>query len=98
MYPLHAIKFSTSAPTFLTRSMTSLKSWLPPWAKAARSSISIRAENVFGARQKASLEDGIRNMAAWVKDHGCRESKIFEDIEIPKNLPPSWASVARVRV
>jgi UDP-glucose 4-epimerase len=57
-----------------------------------------RAENVFGARQKASLEDGIRNMAAWVKDHGCRESKVFEDIEIPKNLPPSWASVARVRV
>jgi UDP-glucose 4-epimerase len=56
------------------------------------------AESVFGARQKVSLEDGIRNMAVWVKDHGSRESSIFEDIEIPKNLPPSWASVARVRV
>src|SRR5258708_32786776 len=30
-----------------------------------------RAENVFGARQKASLEDGMRNMAALLKDHGC---------------------------
>ena len=57
-----------------------------------------RAETVFGARRKESLQDGIRTMAAWVKDHGSRESNIFEDIEIPKNLPPSWASVARVRV
>jgi hypothetical protein len=56
------------------------------------------AESVFGARQKVSLEDGIRNMSTWVKDHGSRESSIFEDIEIPRNLPPSWASVARVRV
>jgi hypothetical protein len=37
-------------------------------------------------------------MAAWVREHGARESSIFEDIEIAKNLPPSWASVARVRV
>jgi UDP-glucose 4-epimerase len=57
-----------------------------------------RAENVFGAREKVSLEDGINGMAAWVKDHGSRESSVFEDIEIPRNLPPSWASVARVRV
>jgi UDP-glucose 4-epimerase len=57
-----------------------------------------RAEAVFGMRHKESLQDGIQGMAAWVKDHGSRESNIFEDIEIPKNLPPSWASVARVRV
>ena len=57
-----------------------------------------RAESVFGARRKVSLEEGIHNMAAWVKDYGSRESSIFEDIEISKNLPPSWASVARVRV
>jgi UDP-glucose 4-epimerase len=57
-----------------------------------------RAESVFGARRKEPLEDGIRTMAAWVKDHGSRESSVFEDVEIPKNLPPSWASVARVRV
>jgi UDP-glucose 4-epimerase len=57
-----------------------------------------RAESVFGSRPKVSLEEGIQSMAAWVRDHGSRESSIFEDIEIPKNLPPSWASVARVRV
>jgi UDP-glucose 4-epimerase len=57
-----------------------------------------RAEAVFGARRNEPLQDGIQTMAAWVKDHGSRESSVFEDIEIPKNLPPSWASVARVRV
>jgi len=57
-----------------------------------------RAESAFGKRQKVSLEDGIQSMAAWVKDHGSRESSIFDDIEIPRNLPPSWARVARVRV
>ena len=57
-----------------------------------------RAEAVFGAQRKVSLQDGIQTMADWVRDHGSRESSIFEDIEIPKNLPPSWASVARVRV
>jgi UDP-glucose 4-epimerase len=56
------------------------------------------AEAVFGTRRKVSLQDGIQTMADWVRDHGSRESSIFEDIEIPKNLPPSWASVARVRV
>jgi UDP-glucose 4-epimerase len=57
-----------------------------------------RAESIFGARRKVPLQDGIRTMAAWVREHGSRESSIFDDIEIPKNLPPSWASVARVRV
>jgi UDP-glucose 4-epimerase len=57
-----------------------------------------RAENVFGTRNKVPLEEGIHSMTAWVKDHGSRESNVFEDIEIPKNLPPSWASVAKVRV
>lgn len=57
-----------------------------------------RAETVFGARRKVPLQYGIQSMADWVRDHGSRESSVFEEIEIPKNLPPSWASVARVRV
>lgn len=56
------------------------------------------AESVFGSRPKVSLEEGIKSMAAWVREHGARESSVFEEIEIAKNLPPSWASVARVRV
>lgn len=56
-----------------------------------------RAEHVFGKRPKKSLESGIRAMAEWVKAHGARESSVFEDIEIAKNMPPSWARVARAR-
>jgi UDP-glucose 4-epimerase len=56
-----------------------------------------RAEKVFGPRNKISLEAGIRAMAEWVREHGARESSVFENIEIAKNLPKSWASVARVR-
>jgi len=56
-----------------------------------------RAERVFGARKKTSLEAGITAMAAWVETHGARESNVFEEIEIAKNMPPSWASVARAR-
>ena len=54
-----------------------------------------KADRVFGGRPKTSLEDGIRAMAAWVKQHGARTSGVFEGIEIEKNLPPSWAAAAR---
>ena len=39
-----------------------------------------------------SLEEGIRRMAKWVQQHGARESSVFDNIEIPKNLPPSLAA------
>ena len=55
------------------------------------------AEAVFGRREKVSLETGIRSMTQWVKEYGSRESNIFDDIEIPKNMPPSWASVTLAR-
>jgi UDP-glucose 4-epimerase len=55
------------------------------------------AEAVFGRAEKVPLEVGIRTMARWVQEHGSRESCIFEEIEIPKNMPPSWASVTLVR-
>jgi UDP-glucose 4-epimerase len=54
-----------------------------------------KAQRVFGAGKKTTLEDGIRRMAQWVKAHGTREPSIFENIEILKNLPPSWASVVK---
>jgi UDP-glucose 4-epimerase len=50
-----------------------------------------KAEKVFGLRTKVSLEAGIGAMAAWVKEHGARKSSIFEDIEVTRNMPPSWA-------
>jgi len=56
-----------------------------------------RAERVFGKSAKKSLESGIHAMAEWVKAHGARESNVFENIEILKNMPSSWARVARAR-
>jgi UDP-glucose 4-epimerase len=56
-----------------------------------------KAERVFGTRKIKSLQDGIAAMAAWVRKHGARESNVFEGIEIQKNMPASWAKVARVK-
>lgn len=57
-----------------------------------------KAEAVFGKQEKTSLEVGIRSMAEWVQKHGARESSVFEEIEVTKNMPPSWAKVAQVGV
>lgn len=53
-----------------------------------------KAERVFGKREKTPLEAGIGAMAEWVRKHGARESSVFENIEVRRNLPPSWAGVA----
>jgi len=53
-----------------------------------------KAERVFGIRGKTPLADGVRAMAAWVREHGTRESSVFEGIEVSKNMPPSWARIA----
>ena len=55
-----------------------------------------KVDRVFGKREKKPLQDGIRAMAEWVRKHGARESSIFEAIEVPKNMPPSWASVMKL--
>jgi UDP-glucose 4-epimerase len=52
-----------------------------------------KAERVFGKNKKVSLQDGIAMMAEWVRQHGSRESSIFSNIEVPKNMPKSWAAV-----
>jgi UDP-glucose 4-epimerase len=56
-----------------------------------------KAEHVFGKRPKVALSVGISAMAAWVRQHGTRESCIFEGIEVPRNMPPSWAKVTLTR-
>ncbi len=49
-----------------------------------------KLDRVFGRRPKMKLEEGLRRMAAWVQTHGARESTTFDNIEIEKNMPPSW--------
>jgi hypothetical protein len=40
-----------------------------------------------------SLEEGIHRMGAWARKVGSRTGSKFEDIEITRNLPPSWAAL-----
>jgi UDP-glucose 4-epimerase len=54
-----------------------------------------KAERVFGTKEKTSLEKGINGMAEWVRQHGSRESSVFENIEVAKNMPPSWERIIR---
>ncbi|HLX12147.1 MAG TPA: NAD-dependent epimerase/dehydratase family protein, partial [Bacteroidota bacterium] len=49
-----------------------------------------KVQKTFNHKGQYSLEDGIRAMAAWAKKAGVRTSKKFENIEVAKNLPPSW--------
>jgi UDP-glucose 4-epimerase len=47
-------------------------------------------KRVFSPAGTVSLDEGLRRMAQWVRTVGVRKSKSFKDIEIMKNLPPSW--------
>jgi UDP-glucose 4-epimerase len=49
-----------------------------------------KVRSVFAQRRLHSLEEGLGIMAEWVKRHGARTSKKFENIEITKNFPEAW--------
>lgn len=49
-----------------------------------------KVRNVFGNCKLHSLEEGLAEMAVWVKRHGARMSREFENIEIKKNFPKAW--------
>jgi UDP-glucose 4-epimerase len=53
-----------------------------------------KVKRVFGDRPLHSLEDGLARMANWVREHGARVGGHFGNIEIARNLPPSWAPPA----
>lgn len=48
------------------------------------------ARKVFGDRQWTPLREGLEKMASWVKDVGARKTQKFSEIEVEKQLPPSW--------
>lgn len=41
-----------------------------------------------------TLDNGIRRMAEWARKVGPRQSAAFQEIELHKNLPPSWLAAA----
>lgn len=47
-------------------------------------------EQVFGAQDQISLEEGLRRMWSWAQARGITRSKKFEEIEIREKLPPAW--------
>ena len=49
-----------------------------------------KVEKFFGRFQPVSLNDGVKRMAVWVKEHGSRKSQKFENIEVTKNFPVAW--------
>ena len=51
-----------------------------------------KARQIFGDVAPVTLDDGIARMAAWAKRVGARESSTFENIEVERNLPGSWAA------
>jgi len=49
-----------------------------------------KIRKVFGDRELASLDQGLSQMAEWVKQHGARSSSKFKNIEVTKNFPKAW--------
>ncbi len=51
-----------------------------------------KMREVFGINENSiTLDEGLTQMADWVKKVGSRSSSRFENIEILEKLPPSWA-------
>ena len=50
-----------------------------------------RVAEVFGYRATWSLDRGLKQMSEWALRVGPREPSRRADVEIAKNLPPSWA-------
>jgi UDP-glucose 4-epimerase len=44
--------------------------------------------------RNVSLEEGVRRMAEWVKSVGAHQGQPFKNIEVYKNLPPSWRALS----
>jgi UDP-glucose 4-epimerase len=51
-----------------------------------------KARRILGARPPIALDDGLRRMAAWVREQGARSTPAFGSIEITKNLPAAWTT------
>jgi len=49
-----------------------------------------KVKRTFGEGKGVPLREGVRRMCEWAREHGPRETPPFGEIEIEKNLPPSW--------
>ncbi len=51
-----------------------------------------KVERFFGSQPKTDLREGLRSMISWAKRVGLREPVSFQNVEVDKNLPPSWVN------
>lgn len=49
-----------------------------------------KVRRVFGQSDPVPLEEGVARMAAWAQRVGARTGQPFDNIEVTRNLPPSW--------
>lgn len=49
-----------------------------------------KAAEYFDIKPEYTLPQGLSRMAAWVHQVGARATPFFQNIEVPKKLPPSW--------
>ena len=49
-----------------------------------------KSRDVFGCTANVRLDEGLQRMAEWVNRVGAREGKPFENIEVDREMPPSW--------
>ena len=53
-----------------------------------------KAQRLLGAKTSVDLQTGVKKMAEWAQRVGSRQGSLFADVEIQKNLPPSWHEFA----
>jgi UDP-glucose 4-epimerase len=53
------------------------------------------AREAFSPGDAVPLEEGVARMVEWAKRIGAKSSQAFKCIEIPRNMPPSWARQER---
>ncbi len=54
-----------------------------------------KVQRIFNISPKVSLEDGIERMASWAKKMGPMKPTKFKNIEVSKNMPPSWLKLTK---
>lgn len=54
-----------------------------------------KALRIFGPGPNIALEEGLDRMARWARLVGPLPTEPFAEIEVSKNMPPSWAAVTR---
>jgi UDP-glucose 4-epimerase len=54
-----------------------------------------KVNSVFGLHPTVPLKTGIHKMAEWAKRMGAKTTSPFTEIEVEKNLPPSWKKLTK---